>query len=72
MRDRLIEIPTNELDKLKDLLYTDFPQHLVGYGLIANFCEWYAETPVVEHLKVLSLNGDWAQDGLFIVTVSAF
>lgn len=68
--DRLTRIPVSELGKLKDLLFTDFPRHIVGYGLIATMEEWYSKTPEVEHVSVLTLNGDWKEDGLVLVTVS--
>lgn len=71
MPDQLVPIPANQLPVLKHLLATDFPRHLVGYGLISNLQDWYEQTPVIEHLTVWSLNGDWQTDGLFLVTVRA-
>lgn len=70
MSDRLTPIPVAQLGELKDLLFTDFPSHLGGYGLIANLEEWYRNTPVIEHIQVFSLNDNWRDDGLFVVTVS--
>lgn len=70
MPDRLTPIPVSELGELKNLLSTDFPRHLGGYGLIATLEEWHRKTPVVEHIQIFTLNGDWRGDGLFVVTVS--
>lgn len=70
MSDRLTPIPVSELGELRDLLSIDFPRHLGAYGLIATLEEWHRETPVVEHIKIFTLNGDWGEDGLFVVTVS--
>lgn len=70
MVDRLTKIPVSDLGKLKDLLHTDFPRHLVGYGLVATLEEWYQQTSEVEHINVLTLNDDWMTDGLVLVTVS--
>lgn len=70
MPDKLVPIPVDRLPELKRLLSADFPRHLVGYGLIANLEEWHKQSPVIDHVHVWSLNGQWEIDGLFLVTVS--
>lgn len=68
--DKLLPIPRSKLSTLRDQLFVDYPRHLAGHSLILNLCEWFEQTPTIEHLDVLSLNGDWTTDGLFLVTVS--
>lgn len=70
MSDQLTPISYSELSKIKDLLATDFPSHLVGYGIIATLQEWCLSTPKLEDIEIFSLNGTWSDDGLFIVIVS--
>lgn len=70
MVDRLTPIPASELGLLKELLATDFPNHLVGYGLVATLEEWFRETTEVQHIEIYTLNNDWKSDGVVLVCVS--
>jgi len=64
----LIEIPRSDWTKLRDL-YVHKDTDPQGYLCINNFIKWLEKD---SDLKVtfLSLNGDWQNDGTFVLTVS--
>lgn len=70
--DKLVEIPMSALPALKSLFRQDWPRHLIGYFIIDNYQRWFQQTPNIPNLKIYSLNGDWASDGVFLAVVSKF
>lgn len=68
--NKLVEIPVCELPALRDLFKQDWPTHMIGYFTIDNYIRWLQETPTIPNLKIFSLNGDWINDGLYLIVVS--
>lgn len=68
--DKLVEIPPLKWRTLRDMYLRDWPTHMVGYYTMDNYIRWKSIKSDIKLLHVYSLNGDWQQDGLFIVVVS--
>ncbi|KAH8241096.1 hypothetical protein KR026_012060 [Drosophila bipectinata] len=65
--DSLIEIPRSEWTKLR-ALYAHRDTDPQGYPCLNNFISWVEKEPSIE-AKILSLNGDWEEDGTFLLTL---
>ncbi|KAH8412245.1 hypothetical protein KR009_000803 [Drosophila setifemur] len=65
--DALVEIPRNDWTKLRDL-YVHKDTDPQGYPCINNFINWVEQEPNLE-VKFFSLNGDWEEDGTFVLIV---
>lgn len=68
--DKLVEIPPNEWKTLRDLFLPKWPNDISGYFTVDNYIRWYQHDPNIKNLKFFSLNGDWKDDGTFVVIVS--
>ncbi|KAH8325547.1 hypothetical protein KR067_001340 [Drosophila pandora] len=66
-KDSLIEIPCSEWTKLRDL-YAHRDTDPQGYPCINNFISWVEQEPSIR-AKILSLKGNWQQDGTFLLTL---
>ncbi|BFF95889.1 uncharacterized protein DMAD_13196 [Drosophila madeirensis] len=65
--DSLVEIPRGDWIKLRDL-YNKRDTDPHGYMCINNFINWVQQEPELP-VRVLSLNGDWQQEGTFVIAV---
>lgn len=68
--DKLVEISNTEWTTLRDMYLRDWPTHMVGYNTLDNYVRWNKIKPNIKNLHVYSLNGDWQEDGTFVVIVS--
>ncbi|XP_037927895.1 uncharacterized protein LOC119662361 [Teleopsis dalmanni] len=65
MSNKLIEIPENEWPILRDL-YIHVQNSSCAYYVIQNYILLKITNPE-ENIQILSLNGDWKEDGTFIL-----
>ncbi|EDW29266.1 GL18506 [Drosophila persimilis] len=65
--DSLVEIPRGDWIKLRDL-YADRDTDPHGYMCINNYINWVQKEPELP-VRVLSLNGEWKQEGTFLIAV---
>lgn len=70
MSDELIEISSSEWTTLRDMYLRDWPMHIVGYYTLDNYVRWNQIQSTIKQLHIYSLNGDWQQDGTFVVVVN--
>ncbi|XP_037709139.1 uncharacterized protein LOC119546722 isoform X1 [Drosophila subpulchrella] len=63
----LIEIPRSDWTRLRDL-YVNKDTDPHGHLCINNFIKWVKKDPDLK-VTFLSLNGDWQNDGTFVLTV---
>jgi hypothetical protein len=70
MLDKLVEIPRENLPKLRDLYQSDWPKHITSFYTIDTYIKWFEKNPALDIVKIYSLNGDWEEDGTFLATVS--
>lgn len=66
---KLVEIPREEWNNLRDLYKVDWPRNLVGFYTVDNFMKWTGKDPSIKNLKAFSLDGDYT-DGTFLFVVS--
>lgn len=67
--NKLVEIPKEEWQHLRDLYKVDWPSNLVGFYTLDNFVRWTEKDPNIKNLKAYSLDGDYS-DGTFLFVVS--
>lgn len=70
MSDELIEISSSEWTTLRDMYLRDWPMHIVGYYTLDNYVRWNQIQSTIKQLHIYLLNGDWQQDGTFVVVVN--
>jgi hypothetical protein len=68
--DNLIEIPTKNWRELRDLFALNWPKNHIAWHTINNYLNWFRYEPAIKNLKIYSLNGNWRNDGTFVVIVS--
>lgn len=69
--EKLIEIPQNDWETLRDLYLKNWPDNMLGFYTIDNYIRWTAKLPTIKDLFIYSLNGDWS-DGTFAIFVSYY
>uniref|UniRef100_A0A182QYH6 GCN5-related N-acetyltransferase Rv2170-like domain-containing protein n=1 Tax=Anopheles farauti TaxID=69004 RepID=A0A182QYH6_9DIPT len=65
--DLLVEVPPRDWKAWRDLFKLDWPRHEVAYNLIDNYTTWHEHGVDLRGLKVYSLNGEWAQNGTYVI-----
>lgn len=70
LSDKLVEISCSEWPILRDMYLHDWPTHMIGYYTVDNYVRWNKIKSDIKQLHIYSLNGDWQQDGTFLVVVS--
>ncbi|XP_062551614.1 uncharacterized protein LOC134216837 isoform X2 [Armigeres subalbatus] len=71
MSNKLVEIPSENWEELRDLFARDWPEHLFAYGVINNYWNWkqQSESPDTNSVvKLFSLNGSWRENALSLVS----
>ncbi|EDW03851.1 GH11464 [Drosophila grimshawi] len=64
----LVEIKPSEWQALR-ALYAQKRRESTGYNLINNYIKWIAQDPQLD-IKCFSLDGDWKNDGTFLMCVN--
>lgn len=67
--NHLVEIPKENWPELRDLFKPNWPENILGYSTIDNYCRWNEKDSNIKNLVIYSLNGDWS-DGTYLVIVS--
>lgn len=70
MSDKLIEIPIESLPKLRDLYRVDWPAYITACYTVDTCIQWFSKNPNLKDIRILCLNGNWREDGTFIMVVS--
>lgn len=71
MCDSLVEIPSQYWPILRDLFKVQWPLHAYAFTTLHIFIDRINKFPDSRDvIKVYSLNGDWKQNGTFIIVVS--
>jgi hypothetical protein len=70
--DFLVEIPRESLSKLKDLFLINWPQYINANYTVDNYIRWLNLSPDMSNVTFWSLNGEWSQNGTFILIVRKF
>ena len=68
--DKLIEVPHYSLIKLRNMFKTNWPKHCVAYYMLENYMDWLEKVNNIKNLKIMCLNGEWRNDGTFVILVS--
>ncbi|XP_055593801.1 uncharacterized protein LOC129748220 [Uranotaenia lowii] len=66
-KDKLVQIPASEWHELRDLFVVEWPSHEIAYYTIQNYIDWFAIDPEIKNLQILSLNGDWRDNGTYLI-----
>lgn len=69
MKNRLVEIESDDWPNLKQLYLPENPRTILGLSTISNYIRWNEQQTQIDNLAIYSLNGDWC-DGTFVVVVS--
>lgn len=69
MADILVEIPSEDWCKLRDLYSVDDPKTYLAHCTVDNYIRYLEREPNGKDWHIYSLNGDWS-DGTYILIVS--
>jgi hypothetical protein len=67
--NKLVEISIEDIPKLMRLYRIDWPKQLSGNYVVDTFIYWLKKNLILDNLKIYSLNGNWREDGTYIITV---
>ncbi|XP_053675933.1 uncharacterized protein LOC128726166 [Anopheles nili] len=65
--DRLVEIPRCDWEEWRDLYKRDWPRHEIAYNTVQNYINWSKYDRKIKDLVLYSLNGNWREDGTYII-----
>uniref|UniRef100_A0A182MZ92 GCN5-related N-acetyltransferase Rv2170-like domain-containing protein n=1 Tax=Anopheles dirus TaxID=7168 RepID=A0A182MZ92_9DIPT len=65
--DLLQEVLPRDWKAWRDLYKSDWPRHEVAYNLIDNYITWHEHSVDLQGLVLYSLNGQWAQNGTYVI-----
>ena len=68
VQDQLVSIPKSQWIMLRDMF--QHPNHQIAYHTINNFIQWHVKDKNIKNLEILSLNGNWRQNGVYLIIVS--
>lgn len=71
MKDKLVEIESQNWPALRDMYAADNPFTYYGHCTIDNYIRWFEKEPIGRDWFIYSLNGDWS-DGTYLVVVSDY
>ncbi|XP_058820208.1 uncharacterized protein LOC131682610 [Topomyia yanbarensis] len=65
--DKLVNLSILDLEELESVLRRQWDRNEIGCRTVQNYLNWLRVDSDIEDLKIFSLNGNWRNDGTFII-----